>query len=352
MNTNNIDSILDSFPALDIELSSGTSNGRDEPVGELDNPIISVEGIDPRIKLLSHSSRGTLHKCPRKFQLYRLNSLEQEAADSLKSSYQQLTFDYGHAVGEGIQGILVGKSLDLVLLEIFLHWNVDIELRNPKQNKSFWEAILAVQQFAAIVANGYLNDYELVHWQGRPAVELSFRITLPNGFKYRGYIDAVLRHKVTGVIVVLEDKTTSYKEVNNAQYKNSGQAIGYSVVLDHIFPGLSSYTVLYLVYTTPSKQYIELPFEKSSLQRALWLTELLIECKKIELYEAFGAYPMHGESCYDFYTECEYLGLCTLNTERLIKPLRQSILDKIEKEKYDFDLNFIDLIETQLEKNS
>ena len=349
---NNIDTLLNDFPLLDIGSNSSELSSYEDLEIKLDDPIVSVEGIDPRIKLLSHSSRGTLHSCPRKFQLYRLNSLEQEQADSIKNSYQQLTFDYGHAVGTGIQDILEGKSLDSALLNAFLNWNVDITLRNPKQNKSFWEALLAIQQFAGIVETGYLDDYELVHWNGKPAIELSFRITLPNGFKYRGYIDAVLIHKLTGVVVVLENKTTSYREVNSAQYKNSGQAVGYSVVLDHIFSGLSSYTVLYLIYATPLKEYIEMPFEKSSLQRALWLTELLIECKKIELYEAFSTYPMHGESCYNFYHECEYLGLCTLNTERLIKPLRQSTLDKIEKEQYDFDLNFTDLIETQIEKNS
>jgi len=347
--------LLDAMPDLDISLGSDSLS--ESSVSQIDeSPLVYVEGIDPRLLLLSHSSRNTLHKCPRKYQLYRMNSLEQESADCLANDYQQLTFDYGHVVGEGIQGILQGTSVDSLLLDGFLHWNVDIILRNPKQNKSFWEACLAIQQFKSIVDNGYLDDYELVYYTDsegntKPAVELSFRINMPNGFKYRGFIDAVLRHKVTGAIVVLEDKTTSYREVNNAQYKNSSQAIGYSIILDTIYPGLSSYTVLYLVYSTPLKEFIELPFEKSSLQRALWLTELLLDCKQVELYEAFNTYPMHGESCYDFYRECEYLGLCTLNTTNLVKPLTQAMLDNIEaKEVYDFDMNFLDLIETQLDK--
>jgi len=340
-----VNNILDNMPELDTP-----DNSSDFP-GEAGNELAYVEGIDPRLKLLSHSSRSTLHKCARKFQLYRLNSLIKEAEDTVANSYQQLTFDFGTAVGIGIQNILAGKDLDSTILEVFLAWEGDILLRNSRQNKSFAEAILAVQQFASIVEQGYLKEYELLQYNGKPAVELSFRINLPGCFTYRGYIDAVLRHKVTGAVVILEDKTTSYKEVNPAQYKNSGQGLGYSVMLDHIAPGLSSYTVLYLVYTTPRKEFIELPFEKSSLQRSLWLTSLLIDCKHIEMYESFGAYSMNGDFCYDFYRECEYLGLCTLSTERLVKPLTKKMLQDLEeKEVYDFDFDFEDLVQTQLDK--
>ncbi len=195
----------------------------------------------------------------------------------------------------------------------------------------------------------YLGEYELVYWQGKPAVELSFRIHLPDGFTYRGYVDAVLQHKITGKILVLEAKTSSGR-ANSAQYKNSGQALGYSVVLDKIFPDLSSYEVLYLVYGTNEKGYTEFYFEKSLLLRALWLQELLLDKLHIELYEEYGAYPMHGENCYDFFRECSYLGLCTLPTERLIKPLTQADLDKIAEEEYDFELDFFELVEAQIEK--
>lgn len=340
---------------LDDQITPKIYNAADSSVTNLANEILITipEGaIDPRLQLLSHSSRCTLNKCPRKYQLYRLGSQEIDPEDDLASSYQELTFNYGTVVGLGIQSILLGKRADDILIECMLEWKVDILLRNNKQHKSFWEAILAIQKFEAIVDQGYLQEYEIVYYEGKPAVELSFCITLPNGFKYRGYIDGVLRHKVTGAIVVLEDKTTSYKNINPAQYKNSGQALGYSVMLDHIFPSVSSYTVLYLVYSTPRYEFEELPFEKSSMSRALWLTELLMDTKKIEMYEAYGVYPMNGDFCYDFYRECEYLGLCTLSTERLAKPLTQGMLDRMEKrEVYDFNIDFNDLITSQVNKN-
>lgn len=308
--------------------------------------------IDPRLKLLSHSSRTTLHKCPRKYQLYRLNS-EQQSTEELKEMEQGVTFAYGSAVGVGVQSALENKSEDQVTIDTFLEWDVDLLDENPRQKKSFWLALFAVQKFQTLLANGFLEEYELVYYKGKPAVELAFQIILPNGYKYRGFVDGVLRHKVSGEVLVLENKTSS-GTAQSAQYKNSGQALGYSVILDVLFPKLSSYEVLYLVYETKSYCYVELPFEKSLLQRALWLQELLIDTQLIDVYENYGVYPMHGESCYDFFRECEYLGLCTLTTENLTKPLTTKVLARIEadNDRYDFELDFYDLVESQIDKGA
>jgi len=308
--------------------------------------------IDPRLKLLSHSSRTTLHVCPRKYQLYRLSSQTIALADE-KEVEQGVTFAYGSAVGVGVASVLEGKSEDQVLLDTFLEWDVDLLDENMRQKKSFWLALFAVQKFLAMREGDFLEDYELVHYNGKPAVELAFQILLPDGFRYRGFVDAVLRHKVTGEIMVLECKTTS-STAQPATYKNSGQAVGYSVVLDVMFPELSSYTVLYLVYESKSYAYKQLPFQKSLLQRALWLQELLIDTQIISLYESYETYPLHGESCYSFFRDCEYLSLCTLDTENLTKPLTQGLLDKIELDSkvYEFTVSFDELVQTQVDKAS
>lgn len=309
---------------------------------------LSEGEIDPRLKLLSHSSRTTLHKCPRRYQLYRLSS-DQISLSAEKETEQGVTFSYGHAVGAGIQAALEGLPSDRIYLTTFLAWDSDLLDSNPKKKKSIWEALFAVEKFITLRAEGYLVDYELVYWEGKPAVELSFRVTLPNGFSYRGYVDVVLRNTLTEKVLVLELKTTGNIPVS-ATYKNSGQALGYSVVLDIMFPGLSSYEVLYLVYHSGGREFTEFYFEKSPLQRALWLQDLLIDSDRIKLYESYGTYPMHGESCYDFFRECEYLGLCTLDISRLTKPLSSPILRKIAAESYMFDVDFHSLVTAQIEK--
>lgn len=320
----------------------------------MQSPAIVLEEneIDPRLKLLSHSSRTTLHKCPRKYQLYRLSSQETKLEET-KQANQDITFAYGTAVGTGVQSVLEDKSEEQIVLDTFLSWDTDLLIENQRQKKSFWLALFAVQKFMALREGGFLEDYELVYYEGKPAVELSFQVNLPNGFAYRGFVDAVLKHKQTGEVMVLECKTSS-GTANSSMYKNSGQALGYSVVLDILFPELSSYLVLYLVYETKSYEYVELPFNKSLLQRALWLQELLIDTQQIELYESYKTYPMHGEACFDFFRDCEYLSLCTLSTPNLTKPLTQEILDRIEADSaaYDFTIDFYDLVKSQLDKGT
>lgn len=306
--------------------------------------------IDPRILNLSYSSLLTLHSCPRKFQLYKLNSHVEQAEDIPGS----ITFAYGHIVGEGIQGILEGKSLEQVIWEVFLSWDIDLLAENPKQNKSFWGALFAIRQFQSMYENGYLEGYELVHYNGKPACELSFVIHLPDGFKYRGFVDAVLQHKVTGEVLVLECKTTNATAVNPAQYKNSAQAIGYSIVLDAIFPELSAYKVLYLVYQTKSESFVQLPFDKSYYSRALWIRELLLDIEVIKMYEDTGIYPMRGESCFTYFRECEYLQVCTLSTERLVDRLTEEDAEKLNQQLSEFQIHVSlqQLIEAQIAKDA
>lgn len=306
---------------------------------------VDISKIDPRLQNLSYSSLGTLHTCPRKFQLDRLGSIE-ESND--RDGTQNLTFAFGHAVGDGIQQVLEGKEEQQILFNLFLGWDADILEENTKQKKSFFHAMLAVQKFIFMRKCEFLDGYELLEYNGKPACELSFRITFPDGFKYRGFVDAVLRHKETGKILVLEVKTSSATNLNAATFKNSAQAIGYSVVLDVIAPDVSAYEVQYLVYMTKAAEYEMLSFNKSYLQRALWIRELLLDIEVIKLYASQNIYPMRGESCFNFFRECEYMGLCTLSTARLIKPY---VPPEVE-ETFQIELTLADLVQTQLDKNA
>jgi hypothetical protein len=342
-----IDNLSDVYNSTDT-----TSSFLDENTSSVPITLVELEEgeIDPRLKLLSHSSRTLLHKCPRKYQLYRMSANKISLAEE-KEVEQGVTFAYGSAVGVGVQSALEKKSEDQVIMDTFLEWDVDLLHETPRQAKSFWLAIRAVQKVMTMLENGFLDDYELVYYKGKPAVELSFSISLPNDFKYRGFVDAVLQHKVTKEVLVLENKTSS-GTAQPAAFKNSGQALGYSVILDKLFPDLSSYEVLYIVYETKSMEFVELPFKKSLLQRALWLQELLIDTQLISMYDSYKTYPMHGEACFDFFRNCEYLGLCTLSTENIVKPLTTEIVAKIEADddKYDFLIDFYDLVASQVSK--
>jgi hypothetical protein len=65
------------------------------------------------------------------------------------------------------------------------------------------------------------------------------------------------------------------------------------------------------------------------------------------MYEEAEVYPMHGESCYSFFRECEYLNVCQLSTGYLTKPCTPDQEDKTE---YQINLTLDDLLTTQLAK--
>ena len=333
----NITSLLDSLSA-----DLGISDLADDP-----QIILAPGEIDPRIRNISYSGACTLHSCPRRYQLEKLSGrVDNEDINS------GITFSFGHAVGLGIQYVFEGRTENEIYLAMFLEWDMDIYDFNPKHNKSLWLAFGAIQSFIAMRNCGFLSEWELVYVDGKPATELSFRVSLPDGFYYRGFVDAVLRNRDTGKIMVLECKTSSTTNLSPAMYKNSAQAIGYSVVLDNLFPDLSSYEVLYLIYLTKNMTYEQYSFSKSYLQRALWIQELLLDIEVIKLYEQTGVYPMRGENCYDFFRECDYFQNCTLATEHLAKPLTKKALAALEvkESKYQIEVTVQDLIESQLRK--
>lgn len=303
---------------------------------------------DPRILNLSYSSLLTFHACPRKFELEKLAA----TSDVTEHIDDTITFSYGHVVGLGIQLVLEKKDWEDVVFQCALAWTAPLWADNPKQNKSFAQALFAVQKFRIMLSGGYLDGFSLVTYNGRPACELSFLISLPAGYRYRGFVDAVLQHDETGEVVVLECKTSSATNLNPAQYRNSAQAIGYSIVLDAIFPALSSYKVLYLVYSSKELEYTQFPFDKSYVQRARWIRELVLDVGTLEMYARENLYPMHGESCYDYYRECKYLGLCQMETEKLTTHLTVEAAEKIAlaNAEYQIQISLDDLIHAQLAK--
>jgi hypothetical protein len=304
--------------------------------------------IDPRFRQISYSGFLDLHACPR---LYELNKLctEHHAPEDDKSS---ITFAFGHLVGDGIAHIFAGTSWEEVVFRAFCAWPLDLFAEDEKSDKSFWSGLIALEKFFYMRQSGFLDEYELLSFVGedgkeKPAIELGFKVSFPDGFFFRGHIDVVLRHIHTGEIIVIECKTTGLSSINPATYKNSAQAIGYSVVLDVVAPGTSSYTVYYLIYKTKGQEFEIIPFTKTHLQRAQWIREILFDIENIKMYSTEGLFPMRGESCVRFFRDCKYLNTCQLSNTFLAKPAK---LSDIDTKVYDINLTLADLIDSQLSK--
>jgi hypothetical protein len=262
--------------------------------------------------VLSYSTLLQLHSCPRRMML------EKATAGETKEEVDNPDFLYGHAVGAGIQSYIAFGDRDRAILDCFLAWNGDLETTKQKSKKSVWFAILAIDKFIQIHPT-LLAGWEVAVFQGKPAVELAFKLDLDNGYYYLGHIDLILYNPAKKTYMILELKTTSFTSVNEATYKNSAQALGYSLILDALVEksgedATASYTVLYLVFKSGSQEYEALPFLKTRSQRAAFLMELAMDCTVLDFYATQDYYPARGESCYSFFRECEFFGICGLKS--------------------------------------
>src|SRR5712664_2495357 len=141
--------------------------------------------LHPVLKRLSHSSVLLLHTCPRKYQLRKLFQQPEEESDDLS---------YGDVVGYGIQQLLIGRPLEEIWIEIFLRWGGDVieyDDKTEKKKKTLWHAYHSLNIFEGRYKNVLLAQYEVEIFNGKPAIELGFRINIGQGFEYRGYIDVV-----------------------------------------------------------------------------------------------------------------------------------------------------------------
>jgi hypothetical protein len=300
---------------------------------------------DPRITQLSYSSLLTLHECPRK---YLLSKVCKSMADPETES-ESLTFAFGHTVGEGIQKLICGVSLNQVILNALLTWETYYTAENLKQNKSIWQAIYALKLFSEQMDFLGFSEWQAAEYNSRPAAELGFRIAFEEypGVYFRGFVDLVMKHRTKPLVRVLEVKTSSSTSISSEAYKNSAQGTGYSVVLDKISPESSSYEVLYLIYLTKEYRFELMSFNKSLDDRAAWLLETLLEVQRIDSYQKVEHFPKHGESCSGkYYSSCKYFQSCDLSIKYMANPYVKEN-DPETKKIYDFEFSFEDLFETQ-----
>lgn len=304
----------------------------------------------------SYSKLSMLHKCPR---LYELEMLSQVAIVKPEVELANAHFSFGHAVGAGIQ--TYGATKDLIAAQFagFLAWKAPLDFegldaRGNPNGKSLPWAMHAIEKFAFYWDNSELQDYEvLVLPEGRPAVELAFAVDTQNGYYHFGHIDTVLKHKQTGRLAVWEGKTTGMETVHEAMYGNSYQALGYSVVVDAIASSLglpdADYEVLYVVYSSKSKEFQLLPFTKNRAQRAEWLQDLLLTHATIDKYQELQFFPKRGDACIDkFGKNCKWYGQCQMRNSSLFPGAKLPVVSSSEQIKsVDFKFTLQDLIDAQ-----
>lgn len=260
---------------------------------------------------LSHSTMELFSSCERLFQLEKLLAGETERETSHH-------FSFGQAYGAGVAHYFATQDFDAALYQGWLAYWPELE----DKNKTIPHYVSAMLK-AKVVMDTLLQEYEVMTFQGKPAVELSFRVNITPRYYYVGYIDLVLRNKWDKTCMVVDAKTTGLQLLDlSPLYRNSGQALGYSIALDAIAgEELTDYSVMYFVAQMTKTHDVNihpLIFQKTLLDRLNWFLELGSDVKRLELAEEISFYPRRGGSCLKYNRPCKHFGTCTLS--QLDKP--------------------------------
>lgn len=291
---------------------------------------------------LSFSTLKDLWECPRRFELTKIISSKQAAveasanfqlAEKLKASNNpwagkvdiNLHFVYGHAVGAGVQAWFLTGDRNFAVAAMMLSWNAPLDEDIAKDGKSFWFAIVALDKFIALMRTPGMAGYKLAYINGKPAIELEFSIDTEVGYVYYGHIDVVLVDPA-GNYTVLELKTSSSSNEHEAKYQNSEQALGYSIVLNKLL-NINNFTVLYAMYSTSEREWTLLPFRKTAVARAEWISSIMLDCDQINRYRSAQFFPKRGQQCFKYSRICPHFQLCGMSNARF----GYSSLDELPK---------------------
>jgi hypothetical protein len=256
---------------------------------------------------LSHSAIKTLGLCERKFQLERILSGQKEHED-----YPATVL--GKAWGAAVASYFVHQDQDKAIYDLWLSYYPRLEDDVRTQEVAI---NMLVASFGEI--DSLLQDWEVWHVEGKPAVELSFRLNLDSSYYFVGYVDIVLKNRYTGRAAVLDVKTTGLKLFDlSPVYQNSPQCIGYSIVLDQIMgEELAEYDVFYFSgqlgsgngFSPIIKSYV---FPKTLQDRLHWFISLGMDVKHLEDMAEMNVYPQRGDNCLQYKKPCKHFGTCSL----------------------------------------
>lgn len=256
---------------------------------------------------LSHSSLSTLLVCERKFQLEKILKTDVARDETEHTSF-------GKAYGAGIATYLVTQDIDKALYQAWLAYWPQLETDKKSQAICFMALMSSVPHL-----NRMLEQYEVVSFNGKPAIELSFKINISENYYFVGFLDVVLRDIFTDQHYVMDIKTTGLALLDlDPLYKNSGQVLGYSIALDKIVgEAQASYGVLYFVAQLGRDHRAKihvLAYQKTLLDRLNWFITLGQDTQRLDIMREIDVYPMRGNNCIQFMRPCKFFGVCNLKS--------------------------------------
>lgn len=306
------------------------------------------------INIYSHSTSEKFVLCENKFRCSKLTQNQPVIVDDIVTLEGNIDFAFGRAVETGVQASLLNHPTEKIFFDMFMAWDIHLMQPHPKNYaKTFTDAVIAIDKFRYIQSQ-IMQGWEIAMFRGKPAIELAMLLDLENGYYYVGHADIILYHPILRKYRVLEIKTTGAKNLDEALYKNSGQATGYSIFLDQIATDVeltSTFEVQYLVFPIHAGYWKNFEFTKSRSARAGWINTLLLDIQRINTYRTVNFWPKRGSACFDFYRRCEFFDSCDLDNKSFNPTGEFAVVTEKELGEHEFDFRFklSDVLRTQKE---
>lgn len=276
---------------------------------------------------VSYSSLNTASSCWRKFEFDKLYPKRVRDSDMYAA-------DTGKALHAGYQSWLTNQDYDEAMWQFMLAFPFEGEFQQTNDYRGF-EACMSTLDL--MIESVKLHEYELAKIKRPltmdeiaagitelptvPAIEVPFEIrfkgvTLPDGrgISFIGYIDAIMRHYMTGNFRTLDIKTTrmSVKDAT-AKFKFDTQQVPYGLVIDHVAQGeVDAYEVLYFdCYIDLLAPRVELyPFMKNRTDIQEWAINKVMQVEQIQRFMTMDYFPRTEGGCMFYNSPCRYLEVC------------------------------------------
>ena len=295
---------------------------------------------------LSHSALEEYLTCERKFELNRL-------LESHQGKRTNEHFAFGHAYEAGCTTYILTGSQDKAVWDAYLayHGMEDDVICIPETARK--NEMVATNLVLASMYNldTMMEEWEVATFQGKPAVQLSFRIDIDDLFYYVGYVDLVMRNRYSGKYMVKDFKTTGMNLLTlDPLYANSPQLIGYSIVIDSVVGKENSdYDVGYFVGQLGSgngfqPKIHDLLFTKSLKDRLNFFITLGTDVERMRRQLDMGIFPQRLAGCLHYNKPCFHFGGCGLHS------LDRRKTQEEDTTEYQFTFKLEDLIQDHLER--
>ena len=268
--------------------------------------------IDDLLMESSYSSSKTFHSCPRKY------FYERHGVGKTLPRDESLAASVGQAMHEAIQHYFIsGYNVDAALWALIWFYPHALSAAEPDK-RTLLDCTAALLN---LLNSGVLRQYELVYFNGKPAVELAFRLLHPSGLHHRGKLDLVVWHAVNQTYSILDIKTrAAYGEPDLAQYQFSDQCVPYRFAVEHIVGRRdvrfdTKYVVINLMLTRPD--FWVFPVEPAPDAFDQWMLRTQLQAALIKQFRASGHWPRNGEACFSWNRRCRYFDICRIPLEAL-----------------------------------